>query len=81
MTAVIQQLTRRQDTVFMFAFSLQSDKLSKAFNYLDAAMFFVESGIAMEKDPHVSMSSYTMFAETLELLKYGPLLSLLSQLT
>lgn len=33
-------------------------------------MYFVESGIAMEKDPHISMSSYTMFAETVELLKY-----------
>ena len=33
-------------------------------------MFFVESGIAMEKDPQISMSSYTMFAETVELLKY-----------
>ncbi|KAM6903041.1 LOW QUALITY PROTEIN: AF4/FMR2 family member 1-like [Xenentodon cancila] len=48
----------------------ESDKLSKAFNYLDAAMFFVESGIAMEKDPQTSMSSYTMFAETVELLKF-----------
>ncbi|KAM9307364.1 AF4/FMR2 family member 1 [Pholidichthys leucotaenia] len=48
----------------------ESDKLSKAFTYLDAAMFFVESGIAMEKDPQVSLSSYTMFAETVELLKF-----------
>ncbi|XP_077353179.1 AF4/FMR2 family member 1-like [Festucalex cinctus] len=48
----------------------ESDKRSKAFNYLDAAMFFVESGIAMEKDLHISMSSYTMFAETVELLKF-----------
>ncbi|XP_068562872.1 AF4/FMR2 family member 1 isoform X2 [Cebidichthys violaceus] len=48
----------------------ESDKLSKAFSYLDAAMYFVESGIAMEKDPHISMSSYTMFAETVELLKF-----------
>ncbi|XP_034751912.1 AF4/FMR2 family member 4 isoform X5 [Etheostoma cragini] len=48
----------------------ESDKHSKAFNYLDAAMYFVESGIAMEKDPHISMSSYTMFAETVELLKF-----------
>ncbi|XP_041666683.1 AF4/FMR2 family member 1 [Cheilinus undulatus] len=48
----------------------ESDKLTKAFNYLDAAMFFVESGIAMEKDPQISMSSYTMFAETVELLKF-----------
>uniref|UniRef100_A0A1A8J7L9 AF4/FMR2 family, member 1 n=4 Tax=Nothobranchius kuhntae TaxID=321403 RepID=A0A1A8J7L9_NOTKU len=46
------------------------DRLSKAFNYLDAAMFFVESGIAMEKDPQISTSSYTMFAETVELLKF-----------
>lgn len=49
---------------------LQSDKLRKAFSYLDAAMYFVESGIAMERDPQISMSSYTMFAETVELLKY-----------
>lgn len=49
--------------------SPQSDKLCKAFSYVDAAMYFVESGIAMEKDPQISMSSYTMFAETLELLK------------
>lgn len=33
-------------------------------------MFFVESGIAMEKDPQTLLSSYTMFAETVELLKY-----------
>lgn len=48
----------------------ESDKMTKAFNYLDAAMFFVESGIAMGKDPQISMSSYTMFAETVELLKF-----------
>lgn len=33
-------------------------------------MFFVESGVAMERDPQISMSSYTMFAETVKLLKY-----------
>ncbi|XP_024154847.1 AF4/FMR2 family member 1 isoform X4 [Oryzias melastigma] len=48
----------------------ETDKVSKALNYMEAAMFFVESGIAMEKVPHISMSSYTMFAETVELLKY-----------
>ncbi|KAL7376279.1 hypothetical protein ABVT39_004521 [Epinephelus coioides] len=48
----------------------ESDKLSKAFNYLDAVIFFVESGIAMEKDPQISMSSYTMFAETVDLLGF-----------
>ncbi|XP_071385522.1 AF4/FMR2 family member 1-like [Centroberyx affinis] len=48
----------------------EADKLSKALNYLDAAMYFVESGIAMEIDPKTPMSSYTMFAETVELLKF-----------
>uniref|UniRef100_A0A3P9HL95 AF4/FMR2 C-terminal homology domain-containing protein n=1 Tax=Oryzias latipes TaxID=8090 RepID=A0A3P9HL95_ORYLA len=48
----------------------ETDKDSKALNYMDAAMFFVESGIAMDKVPHISMSSYTMFAETVELLKF-----------
>lgn len=47
----------------------QADKLLKAFSYVDAAMFFVESGVAMENDHHISTSSYTMFAETVELLK------------
>lgn len=32
-------------------------------------MFFVESGVAMETDHHIPTSSYTMFAETVELLK------------
>ncbi|XP_059214621.1 AF4/FMR2 family member 1 [Centropristis striata] len=48
----------------------ESDKLSKAFNYLDGAMFFVESGIAMEKEPYISKGFYTMFADTVELLKF-----------
>lgn len=48
----------------------ESDKMNKAFNYLEAAMYFVESGIAMEKDPQISTSSHTMFAETVELLKF-----------
>ncbi|XP_076014561.1 AF4/FMR2 family member 1 isoform X2 [Genypterus blacodes] len=48
----------------------ESDKFGKAFNYLEAAMYFVESGITMEKDPQISVSSYTMFSETVELLKF-----------
>ncbi|XP_030624237.1 AF4/FMR2 family member 1 [Chanos chanos] len=47
-----------------------SDKLGKAFNYLDAAMSFVESGIAMETDPQNPKSAYTMFSETLDLIKF-----------
>lgn len=54
---------------WLLFFSLQSDKLCKAFIYVDAAMYFVESGVAMERDHQISMSSYTMFAETVELLK------------
>uniref|UniRef100_A0A4W5QD27 AF4/FMR2 C-terminal homology domain-containing protein n=1 Tax=Hucho hucho TaxID=62062 RepID=A0A4W5QD27_9TELE len=49
---------------------LQSDKVGKAFNYLDAAMSFVESGIAMETDPQTPKSAYTMFAETLDLIRF-----------
>lgn len=48
----------------------ESDKLGKGFTYLDAAMYFVESGIAMKNDPQISLSSHTMFAETVELLKF-----------
>lgn len=65
-TAVWAELGGDKWLVFL---SLQSDKLCKAFSYVDAAMYFVESGIAMEKDHHISKSSYTMFAETVELLK------------
>lgn len=54
------------------AVPLQCDKFRKAFSYLEAAMYFVESGIAIERDPQISTSSYTMFAETVELLKYEP---------
>ncbi|XP_061589570.1 AF4/FMR2 family member 1 [Cololabis saira] len=46
------------------------EKFSRAFIYMDAAMFFVESGIVLEKDPMTSMSPYSMFAETVELIKF-----------
>lgn len=35
-------------------------------------MYFVESGIAMEKDPQIYRSSYTMFADTVDLLRCEP---------
>lgn len=47
----------------------QRDRSRKAFSYLEAAMYFVESGIAMEKDPQIYRSSYTMFADTVDLLR------------
>ncbi|XP_061118645.1 AF4/FMR2 family member 1 [Conger conger] len=47
-----------------------SDKVGKAFDYLDAAMSFVESGIAMETDPQTPKSAYTMFSETMDLIRF-----------
>ncbi|KAI1904854.1 hypothetical protein AGOR_G00009960 [Albula goreensis] len=47
-----------------------SDKVCKAFNYLDAAMSFIESGIAMETDPQTPKSAYTMFSETVDLIRF-----------
>ncbi|XP_053318871.1 AF4/FMR2 family member 1 isoform X2 [Spea bombifrons] len=47
-----------------------SDKIGKAFNYLDAAMFFIECGISMESDVQAPKSAYTMFAETIDLIKF-----------
>ncbi|XP_067894906.1 AF4/FMR2 family member 1-like isoform X2 [Heterodontus francisci] len=46
------------------------DKIGKAFNYLDAALSFVESGIAMESEAQPPKSAYTMFSETVDLIKY-----------
>ncbi|XP_069043497.1 AF4/FMR2 family member 1 isoform X1 [Lepisosteus oculatus] len=47
-----------------------ADKTEKAFNYLDAAVSFIESGIAMETDPQTPKSPYTMFSETLDLIRF-----------
>ncbi|XP_056424710.1 AF4/FMR2 family member 1 isoform X2 [Hyla sarda] len=47
-----------------------SDKIGKSLNYLDAAMFFIECGIAMEADVQAPKSAYTMFAETVDLIKF-----------
>ncbi|KAI5612770.1 AF4/FMR2 family member 4 isoform X2 [Silurus asotus] len=46
------------------------DKMSKALSYLDAAMSFVESGIAMETDPQTPKSAYTMFSDTVDLIRF-----------
>uniref|UniRef100_A0A8D2Q325 AF4/FMR2 family member 1 n=1 Tax=Varanus komodoensis TaxID=61221 RepID=A0A8D2Q325_VARKO len=47
-----------------------SDKVGKAFRYLDAALSFIECGIAMESDPFPPKPAYTMFAETIDLIKF-----------
>ncbi|XP_072518098.1 AF4/FMR2 family member 1 isoform X2 [Salminus brasiliensis] len=46
------------------------DKTGKAFKYMDAVMSFVESGIAMETDPQTPKSAYTMFSETVDLIRF-----------
>lgn len=45
------------------------DKLGKAVNYIDAALSFMECGKAMEKGPLEAKSPYTMYSETVELIR------------
>ncbi|XP_041915984.1 AF4/FMR2 family member 1 isoform X2 [Alosa sapidissima] len=47
-----------------------SEKVGKSFIYLEAALSFVESGIAMEMDPQTPKSAYTMFSETVVLIRF-----------
>ncbi|XP_060103069.1 AF4/FMR2 family member 1 isoform X2 [Heteronotia binoei] len=47
-----------------------TDKVGKAFKYLDAALSFIECGLAMESDTLSPKPAYTMFAETIDLIKF-----------
>uniref|UniRef100_A0A8C5RH07 ALF transcription elongation factor 3 n=1 Tax=Laticauda laticaudata TaxID=8630 RepID=A0A8C5RH07_LATLA len=47
------------------------DKFGKALNYAEAALSFIECGNAMEQGPLESKSPYTMYAETVELIRYA----------
>uniref|UniRef100_A0A8D0GA08 ALF transcription elongation factor 1 n=1 Tax=Sphenodon punctatus TaxID=8508 RepID=A0A8D0GA08_SPHPU len=47
-----------------------TDKVGKAFKYLDAALSFIECGIAIESYAMTPKQAYTMFAETIDLLKF-----------
>lgn len=49
----------------------QMDKFGKAVNYADGALSFIECGNAMERDPLEAKSPYTMYSETVELIRYG----------
>ncbi|XP_065261217.1 AF4/FMR2 family member 1-like [Emys orbicularis] len=49
---------------------LQTDKVAKAFQYLEAALSFIEYGIAMESDALTPKSAYTIFTDTIDLLKF-----------
>lgn len=51
------------------AFLFQFEKFGKAVNYADAALSFTECGNAMERDPLEAKSPYTMYSETVELLR------------
>uniref|UniRef100_A0A8C3A947 AF4/FMR2 family, member 2 n=1 Tax=Cyclopterus lumpus TaxID=8103 RepID=A0A8C3A947_CYCLU len=48
-----------------------TDKFGKAVNYADGALSFIECGNAMERDPLEAKSPYTMYSETVELIRYA----------
>lgn len=47
----------------------QMDKTGKAFQYLDAALSFVEYGMALESNAVAPKPAYSIFADTIDLLK------------
>ncbi|ETE61261.1 AF4/FMR2 family member 2, partial [Ophiophagus hannah] len=47
------------------------EKFGKAVNYADAAISFIECGNAMERDPLEAKSPYTMYSETVDLIRYA----------
>ncbi|XP_016282184.1 AF4/FMR2 family member 2 isoform X2 [Monodelphis domestica] len=47
------------------------EKFGKAIYYTDAALSFIECGNAMERDPLEAKSPYTMYSETVELIRYA----------
>ncbi|XP_065592705.1 AF4/FMR2 family member 1 isoform X1 [Cyrtonyx montezumae] len=46
------------------------DKTGKAFQYLDAALSFIEYGLALESNAVAPKPAYSIFADTIDLLKY-----------
>ncbi|XP_053162186.1 AF4/FMR2 family member 3 isoform X2 [Hemicordylus capensis] len=47
------------------------EKFGKALHYAEAALSFIECGNAMEQGPMESKSPYTMYSETIELIRYA----------
>ncbi|NWS71936.1 AFF1 protein, partial [Crotophaga sulcirostris] len=47
-----------------------TDKTEKAFQYLDAALSFIEYGIALESDAPAPKTAYNIFSDTIDLLKF-----------
>ncbi|NXY43269.1 AFF1 protein, partial [Ceuthmochares aereus] len=47
-----------------------TDKTGKAFQYLDAALSFIEYGIALESDVPAPKPAYSIFSDTIDLIKF-----------
>ncbi|XP_064141652.1 AF4/FMR2 family member 1 isoform X3 [Loxodonta africana] len=47
-----------------------TDKIGKAFKYLEAVLSFIECGIAMESESPASKSAYSVYSETIDLIKF-----------
>ncbi|XP_014805368.1 PREDICTED: AF4/FMR2 family member 1 isoform X1 [Calidris pugnax] len=47
-----------------------TDKTGKALQYLDAALSFIECGIALESDAPAPKSAYSIFSDTIDLIKF-----------
>ncbi|NXO48426.1 AFF1 protein, partial [Aramus guarauna] len=48
-----------------------TEKTGKAFQYLDAALSFIEYGIALESDAPAPKSAYSIFSDTIDLIKFA----------
>uniref|UniRef100_A0A8I3W5B8 ALF transcription elongation factor 1 n=1 Tax=Callithrix jacchus TaxID=9483 RepID=A0A8I3W5B8_CALJA len=46
-----------------------TDKVGKAFKYLEAVLSLIECGIAMESESQASKSAYSVYSETVDLIK------------
>ncbi|XP_070228761.1 AF4/FMR2 family member 1 isoform X2 [Bos mutus] len=49
---------------------LVTDKVGKAFKYLEAALSFIECGVALESESPASKSAYSIYSETVDLIKF-----------
>ncbi|XP_076999026.1 AF4/FMR2 family member 1 isoform X2 [Tamandua tetradactyla] len=47
-----------------------TDKVGKAFKYLEAVLSFIECGIALESESSASKSAYSVYSETVDLIKF-----------
>ncbi|XP_058523066.1 AF4/FMR2 family member 1 isoform X1 [Ochotona princeps] len=47
-----------------------TDKVGKAFKYLEAVLSFIEGGIAMESESPASKSAYSIYLEAVDLVKF-----------